>query len=269
MKILIVGIGNMGFAVAKALHRRPEDFRVHVHDPWSRFLGDARGMGMTVHDSTGDFEGGAWDAVLAAVKPNGMKTVLESLKPMLEGMPGRDGPTVISIAAGVKTAAVTEALGGYPHVVRFMPTIAAMAGRSITAVCPGGDSRDADKERALNIAEGFGDVLEIPEVLIDAFTGAAGSGIAFAAAFIEAMVLGGVKEGLPYDKAYEAVRKAAEGALAMLEGPFESPAELMAAISSPGGTTIAGIHALHSSGVHSGIMNAVSAAANRSRELSG
>ena len=89
MKILIMGIGNMGFAVAKALHRRPEDFRVHVHDPWSRFLGDARGLGMTVHDSTGDFEGGAWDAVLAAVKPNGMKAALESLKPMREG--GADG----------------------------------------------------------------------------------------------------------------------------------------------------------------------------------
>lgn len=268
MNILIVGIGNMGFAVAKALHCKPEQYRVHVHDPWSKFLGDARELGMAVYDSIDQIDRGGCDAVITAVKPDVTDAALHSIRPMLKPMSGKAGPTVISIAAGVKTAVLTRALGGYSHVVRYMPTIAAMAGVSITAVSPGADSCDLDKERSLNIAAGFGSVMELPEELIDAFTGIAGSGIAFAAAFIEAMVLGGVKEGMPYQKAYEAARKASEGALALLAGSFESPAALMSAISSPGGTTIAGIHALHAGGVHSGIMNAVSAAANRSRELS-
>ena len=269
MNILIVGIGNMGFAIAKALHCKPEEYRVYVHDPWSKFLGDAQELGMTVYDSIDQIDWGGCDAVITAVKPNVMDAALQSIRPMLEPLTGRAAPTVISIAAGVKTGAVTRGLGGYAHVVRYMPTIAAMAGMSITAVSPGADSRDLDKERSLDIAASFGSVMELPEELIDAFTGIAGSGIAFAAAFIEAMVLGGVKEGMPYQKAYEAARKASEGALALLAGGgFESPAALTAAISSPGGTTIAGIHALHSGGVHAGIINAVSAAANRSRELS-
>ncbi len=269
MNILIVGIGNMGFAIAKALKKSESSHTICVYDPWSKFLDDAQALGIMVHDSLdlGAHKECAYDAILVGVKPNMITSTLQSILPIVRFTK----PTVLSIAAGVPIQTIAKALAEdatpYPHVVRYMPTIAALVNKSITAASPGPQANDIDKKRGMEVAKNFGEVIELPEILMDAFTGIAGSGIAFATAFVDALTLGGIKEGLPYDKAYTAARKATAGALALLESSFDSPASLITAISSPGGTTIAGIHALHENHFPAAVMNAVNAAAERSQEL--
>lgn len=268
MKILVVGLGNMGFSIAKALCKSGNSYEVHAYDPWSKFLDTATSVGITIHDSLNvENHISSYDVVLIGVKPNLVQNILHDISPIIY----RDTPTLLSIAAGTSLEKLATGLENdgkmYPYIVRYMPTIAALEGKSITAMSCQSTVRENDKNNAIDVAESFGKVIEIPENLMDAFTGVAGSGIAFATAFIEALTLGGVKEGLPYDKAYESARLATSGALALLEHSFSSPSALMTAISSPGGTTIAGIHALHECGLHATVMNAVCAAADRSREI--
>lgn len=271
MNILIIGIGNMGFAIAKALKKSASSHTICAYDPWSKFLDNARSLGITVHDSLdlAAHKDCAYDAILVGVKPNMIASTLQSILPIV----GFTKPTVLSIAAGVPIQTIAESLKKeempYPHVVRYMPTIAALVSKSITAVSLGSHANDTDKKRGIEVAQNFGEVIELPETLMDAFTGVAGSGIAFATAFVDALTLGGIKEGLPYDKAYKAARQATAGSLALLESSFDSPASLMTAISSPGGTTIAGIHALHENHFPAAVMNAVNAAAERSQALRG
>ncbi len=266
MNVLVVGIGAMGLAIAKALHKGGAHC---VHVCGRRNGDEARALGMVVHSSleVSEHAEHAYDVVLFAVKPKDMRAALNAARGLVRARES----TVFSIAAGIATQSMAEALGEgrqpYPHVVRAMPTIAALVSKSITALSFGTGVSSADKQRAVELAQSFGSTMELAESLMDAFTGIAGSGIAFAAAFVEALTLGGVKEGLAYDQAYEAARKASAGALALLEASFASPAEAMAAIASAGGTTIAGIHALHAGSFHAAVINAVSAAATRSKNM--
>ena len=152
--------------------------------------------------------------------------------------------------------------------MRAMPNIAATVGESATALAAGKAAEADQIELAGNILGSMGTVVKLPEKLIDAVTGLSGSGPAYVFLFAEALLSGALKVGLPAKEARELVMMTIKGAAAMLEADKGShPAVLRDAVTTPGGTTIAGLHELESKGFRNAVIQAVEAATQRSKEL--
>lgn len=200
------------------------------------------------------------DIAIVAVKPADVGDALEQALPSL----GAD-TLVVTIAAGVRLATVEALVPGRP-VVRAMPNTAALVGRAATAVSAGRHATDAHLELAERVLGAVGVVVRVPEPHLDAVTALSGSGPAYVFLIAEALVDAGVLAGLPRATAETLTRETLLGASTLLaEG--ETPEALRAAVTSPGGTTAAGLHVLEQRGVRGAILDAVRAAATRSREL--
>ncbi|WP_103064196.1 pyrroline-5-carboxylate reductase [Actinomyces qiguomingii] len=215
----------------------------------------------------------ASDVVVLAVKPHVVPTVLTSLSSVLS----QRLPLVLSIAAGVSTQRLGELLPPGVRVVRAMPNMAAAVGRSMTALTAGASATQADLDaaRALMVAVGRTQVLA--ERDFSAFTALAGSSPAFVFQFIEALARGGVAAGIPKAQAVEIITQAVLGAaltvqaaqMAQADGERgRTPADLIDAVCSPGGTTVAGLVALERAGFSPAVIAGVEAIIARDRELS-
>ncbi|MBN2289180.1 MAG: pyrroline-5-carboxylate reductase [Candidatus Glassbacteria bacterium] len=192
--------------------------------------------------------------------------------PVIRQLAGALGPgkLVVSVAAGITTGAIEAELAPGVAVVRAMPNIAATVAASATAVAAGATAGREDLELAARLLSSVGLVVELPEALLDAATGLAGSGPAYVFLFTEALISGALKVGLPYHEARALAVQTLKGAAAMLEADPEShPAILRDAVTTPGGTTIAALHELEQKGFRDAVISAVEAAAERSRELGG
>jgi pyrroline-5-carboxylate reductase len=175
--------------------------------------------------------------------------------------------TVLSIAAGVTIAALEAALGAGVPVVRAMPNTPALVGAGAAAIAPGSAATDDDLAWAESILGSVGTVVRVPERLLDAVTGLSGSGPAYVFLVAEALVEAGVLVGLPRDVAAALTTQTLLGSARLLAESGELPAVLRAQVTSPGGTTAAGLRALESAGFRAALLDAVSAATERSREL--
>ncbi|MBU0567520.1 pyrroline-5-carboxylate reductase [bacterium] len=200
--------------------------------------------------------------IILSVKPQVMEEVLKEIR--LEAQ----GKRFISIAAGVTTVSIEQRLGEGIPVVRAMPNTGALIGQSATAVCIGRYTKAVDEELALKIFSAVGKVVVVKEELMDAVTGLSGSGPAYFFLAIEALAAGGVKAGLSKETALVLAAQTALGAASMVltEG---HPAILKDKVTSPGGTTIAGLTALEERGFRAALIEAVQRATQRSKELSG
>jgi pyrroline-5-carboxylate reductase len=203
------------------------------------------------------------DVVVIAVKPGDVSTALEACAPILP-----DHALVLSIAAGVTLADVEAGAGDRP-VVRAMPNTGALVGRGAAAVAAGARADESHLELAEKVLGAVGTVVRVPEDQLDAVTGLSGSGPAYVFLFAEAMTEAGVLVGLPRATAAALVRQTLLGAATLLDETGESPEALRAAVTSPGGTTAAGLQVLEAHGVRAAILDAVEAATNRSKELGG
>lgn len=202
--------------------------------------------------------------VVLAVKPKDIGGLLAEIGSAV----GR-GHLVVSIAAGVTTGTLESGLGAGAAVVRAMPNAASAVGEGVTAICPGSLATQEHLERARELLEGVGPVLEIGEEYIDAVTAVSGSGPAYFALLAEAMVDAGVTVGLPREVAARLVAQTMRGTAALItEGGME-PAEVRNAVTSPGGTTAMAIRELERAGVRAGVLNAVQAAFDRAKGLGG
>ena len=175
---------------------------------------------------------------------------------------------VVSIAAGVKIGRLESGLGGAARIVRAMPNTPALVSRGATALCGGKNARRADVSAARDIFRAVGVVHVVgDEDLMDAVTALSGSGPAYVYRFAEALIEAGARCGLPAELssvlAYETIAGAAE----MLVRTGEAPSKLREAVSSPGGTTLAGLAALDERGFYDTVIAGVEAAKRRSREL--
>lgn len=197
--------------------------------------------------------------LLLAIKPQIFETVVAKLS-----QPAAD--LVISILAGVSIAQLER---GFPDraVVRAMPNTPATVGMGITALAAGNRVRSEQLELATQIFQAVGEVIPVPESLMDAVTGLSGSGPAYVAIAIEALADGGVAAGLPRPIADRLALQTVLGTAGLLKESHLHPAQLKDRVTSPGGTTIAGVRELERSGFRSALIEAVMAAANRSREL--
>lgn len=261
-KLGMIGGGVMGEALLVRLLRsqlyQPTD--VVVSDPAeARRLYLQRSYGVRVTDQNGDCAGA--DVLLLAIKPQVFAGVTAALAGQLPSH-----QVVLSILAGVTLAKLEAAFPGQP-VVRVMPNTPATVGASCTAIAPGQYSLPEHIAVARQIFEAVGSVVEVPEGLMDAVTGLSGSGPAYVALMVEALADGGVAAGLPRAIAQELALGTVLGTARLLQETGLHPALLKDQVTSPGGTTIAGVGALEAAGFRSALIEAVRAASARSREL--
>jgi pyrroline-5-carboxylate reductase len=174
---------------------------------------------------------------------------------------------VLSIAAGVPTSVIEAALPGGTPVVRAMPNTPALVGAGASAIAPGSTATDDDVAWAESILAAVGVVVRVPEAQLDAVTGLSGSGPAYVFLVAEAMIAAGAAVGLPADVATTLALQTIHGAGRMLVESGQSPEDLRAAVSSPNGTTVAGLAVLDERGVRDAFAAAIERATERSREL--
>ena len=174
---------------------------------------------------------------------------------------------VLSIVAGVPAQRLESALGGQPVVVRAMPNTAALVGAGVTVIAGGSFATSADLAWAEDVLSAVGTVIRLPERQLDAVTGLSGSGPAYLFLVAEAMIEAGVQMGLTRDVSHTLVVETMAGSAALLKQTGREPAALRAEVTSPAGTTAAGIRALEARAIRSAFMEAVAAATERSRNL--
>jgi pyrroline-5-carboxylate reductase len=201
--------------------------------------------------------------VVLAVKPQIVDEVLRALRPTV-----RRGHLFVSIAAGVPTARLEALLGGEVRVVRLMPNTPALLGKGMAVAVRGRHATVADERLALKLLRSVGEARAVAdEALLDAVTGLSGSGPAYVYLFAEALIAGGVRAGLSEDLARDLALQTMTGAAAMLQESGESPQRLREMVTSPGGTTLAGLSELDRRGFVDTVSAAVVAATRRSVEL--
>ncbi len=263
-EILIVGGGNMGEALALGMvnsaYAKVED--IVIAEPLverAEYLGRTSGFRVVSNGTEAVPEA---QKVVIAVKPQVLDVVLNGLKDTLA-----HHPLLISVVAGVPTSRFTVILGDEARIIRVMPNTPALVGEGAAGLSAGGGASEADLLQATELLESVGKAVVVPESLMDAVTGLSGSGPAYVFQFIEALSDGGVRVGLPREKAVLLAAQTVLGSARMLLETGEHPGRLKDMVTSPGGTTIAGLYALERGGLRSAVMNAVYDAARRSEEL--
>ncbi len=263
LKIGLIGCGNMGGGLvagildrgtARASQFTVVDVREAALEPLAR-------LGVRTSRETSDAVEGQ-DLVILGIKAQSAPEVLALVGRLLQ-----PSQVLVSIMAGVSTARIEEAVGSPVPVVRVMPQILARVGAAASAVCCG---RHADAEQAQMVRDVFdqvGTTVLVDEAQMDAVTGLSGSGPAHVYTIIEALSDGGVSVGLPRDVALKLAAQTVLGAARMLLESGQHPAVLRDQVTSPGGTTIAGLHALEAKGLRDALISAVQAATERSVEL--
>ena len=204
------------------------------------------------------------DIVLLCVKPQVMDAVLAEI-----AAAAGPGKLVISIAAGITIERMEKALPARPRVIRVMPNTPALVLSGAAGLAKGSSATDQDMALALEIFSAVGRAVVVEEKLMDAVTGLSGSGPAFVFTVIEALSDAGVKVGIPRPLALELAAQTVFGSAKMVLETKEHPAKLRDMVTSPGGTTIAGMHELEKGKLRAVLMSAVEAATRRSRELGG
>jgi pyrroline-5-carboxylate reductase len=204
----------------------------------------------------------AADVVLLAVKPQTVGDALEPLRRVLTAQ-----QTLVSIAAGVTTKQLEAHFDASVPCVRVMPNTPALIGQAASAIALGAHANAAHAKIAHRIFDVMGLAIDVPETLLDAVTGLSGSGPAYVYVFIEALSDAGVKMGLPRDVATQLAAQTVAGAAQMVLQTGKHPGVLKDMVTSPGGTTIAGLHALEDGAFRGVVIDAVEAATERSREL--
>ncbi len=263
-RVGFVGAGNMGEALIKGLVKSnlvPADAIVIADSRAARAQQIAQQYGVrAAADNTALVRGA--DVVILAVKPQIMAPVLREIMPALTNR-----PLLVSIAAGVSTATIQAVLGKYPRLIRVMPNTPALVLEGATAIARSEELEADDLETAQEIFTAVGRVVVLEEELMDAVTGLSGSGPAYVAIVIESLADGGVKMGLDRVTAMTLATQTVLGAARLIAETGVHPGALKDMVSSPGGTTIAGIAALEEGGIRTTFIRAVERATLRSREL--
>lgn len=205
---------------------------------------------------------GSSDVLLLAVKPQSMASLYQEIRGTLA-----ERHLLVSIAAGVTLRQLADGLGHDRRLVRVMPNTPCLVGASASGYTPGKTATVDDILLVDQLLNAVGKAFKLPEHLLDAVTGLSGSGPAFVYVMVEALSDGGVRVGLPRDVATALAAQTVLGAAKMVLETELHPGVLKDMVTSPGGTTIAGLHALERGGVRVALMDAVEAATKRSAEL--
>ncbi|KAK7290785.1 hypothetical protein RIF29_05474 [Crotalaria pallida] len=202
------------------------------------------------------------NVVVFSVKPQVVKDVVLKLKPLFT-----KNKLLVSVAAGLKLKDLQE-WAGHDRFIRVMPNTPAAVGQAASVMSLGGAATEEDGNLIAKLFGSVGKIWKADEKFFDAITGLSGSGPAYVYLAIEALADGGVAAGLPRDLSLSLASQTVLGAASMVTQTGKHPGQLKDDVTSPGGTTIAGVHELEKGGFRGTLMNAVVAAARRSKELS-
>ena len=200
--------------------------------------------------------------VVLAVKPQMIDEVMTEIAPHVQSC-----HIVVSIAAGVTLARLAGQFTDQARLVRVMPNTPCLVGLGASCYCRGGGASDEDSQLVAQVLQSVGQAFEVSEDMLDAVTGLSGSGPAFVYSVIEAMAAGGVASGLPEDLAIKLASLTARGAAEMVLTTGQTPKALREQVTSPGGTTLAGLKVLEAGDGAKAFSAAVQAATRRSQEL--
>lgn len=263
-RIGLIGTGQMATALARGfVNAKLSATKIRGYDVSAEALkkfSDATGA--TTTDSLADLVANT-NCLFLAVKPQFVSDVLRQL----EGL-DVSRQLLVSIAAGVTLARLEAGLPEETAIVRVMPNTPTLVGKGAYGYCVNAHVTDWQIELIDSLLACSGVGFRVPEAQLNAVTGLSGSGPAYVYQIIEALSDGGVKQGLPRAVATRLAAQTVLGAAAMVLETGEHPGALKDAVTSPGGTTIAGLHALERGGLRAAIMNAVQAATERADQLS-
>jgi pyrroline-5-carboxylate reductase len=263
MTLGFLGCGKMASALALGVvssgNSSPENIVMSdVHREAAEKLAQSTGARLLTNNAE---LAKAADTILLCVKPGDADGALRGISTELSGK------LVISIVAGLSTKTLEAAAGKGVRVVRVMPNTPALVGQGAAAYALGTAATDADAVLTEKLFGSVGIIARVKEELLDVVTGLSGSGPAFVYTVIEALADGAVLMGLPRDLALKLAAQTVAGGAAMVKDTGEHPAVLRDQVTSPGGTTIAGLEALEQEGLRAALIAAVRAATERSREL--
>ena len=264
MKLGFLGAGKMASALAKGFIHAGLSAAdsILASDPYEAALASiAKDAGIKTTSSNLDVLKFA-NVILLAVKPDQVNDVLAEARPHFT-----DKHLLVSIAAGITLARMESALPPGARVVRVMPNTPALVGASASAFALGKSAITEDAQLAQKLFSSVGIAYQVKESLLDAVTGLSGSGPAYVFLMIEALSDGGVAAGLPRDIATKLAAQTLLGSAKLLLETGQHPGALKDMVTSPGGTTIEGIHELEKGGLRAALMNAVRAASDKSRKL--
>lgn len=263
MNIGFIGAGKMAGALIRGVVRSgvcPAS-AIRVTDVYpAAAQGLADELGVHACDSSADCVS-ASDIVVLCVKPDDVPGAITSTRGTLAGK------LLVSIVAGLSSSSLAEQCGPDVRIVRTMPNTAALVGQSATACSSGPGANAEDMETVLNIFVGVGLAVEIPEKLLNAVTGLSGSGPAYIFLIIESLAEAGVHAGLTRALSTRLATQTVLGAATLALETGEHPAILREAVTSPGGTTAAGLAVLEAAAVRSAMIKAVGAAAEKACDL--
>ena len=228
--------------IAKKTVDSPSD--IICSDVFEPSLEKARNKGIKATKSNAEVCSTATSAIVLAVKPNNIVDVCQDVVAAYpDPQDHTKSPLIISIAAGVSLDTLESNLPGF-RVCRVMPNIPCLVGEATSGFAIGQHGNDNDRDIAMKVFGSVGLAREVKEVLLNAVTGLSGSGPAYVFQFIEALADGGVRVGLPRDIALAFAAQTVKGAAQMVLDTGKHPGELKDGVTSPGGTTIAGVEAL-------------------------
>ena len=265
-KVAFLGAGNMGEAIIKGLLQTglvPAASIAATDARADRLQQMVAQYGIRAAASNPALVAEA-DVVILAVKPQIMRPVLKEIAGAVDR-----GKLLISVAAGVPVATLREGLGKPARLIRVMPNTPALVLEGVTAIARAEGLESGDLDIAEELFGAVGRVVVLDEDALDAVTGLSGSGPAYVAIVIESMADGGVKMGLDRATAMTLATQTVLGSARLILETGTHPGQLKDMVSSPGGTTIAGIAALEEGGVRRTFISAVERATQRSRELGG
>ena len=258
MKYGMLGCGKMGGAIARGLCKATKD--ICVTDRSGKAAKLAQELGIEYGNNLRIAR--ECDRIFLGVKPNGLAGLLEELKALLQ----ERKPLLISMAAGVEIAAIQRMVGAEIPVIRIMPNTPTAVGKGVIQYCYNEQAERFLKSWLQDMAFcGLLDPLE--EKCIDAASALSGSGPAYLYVMLEAMADGGVACGLPREKALEYAAMTMAGAAEMYLQTKQHPGALKDAVCSPGGSTIEGIHRLEQNGFRGAVMDCITAAYKKNKEL--
>lgn len=257
MKIGFIGLGNMAKAIIEGLLLKkailPTDIIVHSahasnYQPYAEKFGlKTAETNLTVAEQA--------DVLILAVKPELKEEVLTEVKPALI----QHKVALLSLLTGVTLADLTEVVGSTFALVRVMPNLNVRIGAGMTAIAGNNIATESAMATTQSLFEQIGEVIRLPEADFSTFVALAGSAPAFAYLFMDALAHAGVKYGLSKTQALKIVSQMVVGSAQLIQQSGEAPWNLIDQVSSPGGTTIAGVLALQEAGFEPAITKAVDA----------
>lgn len=259
MKYGFLGCGNMGSAIAKALSKSTRDILVTDRSGRAKTL--AEDLGITYSDN--ETIASSCDGIFLGVKPHMMQGMLLPLQPTLR----EKKPLLITMAAGLTTGQIEDFAGCPLPIIRIMPNTPTAVGKGMIQYCCNSLVTEEALASFLQDMTPCGLLDPLEESLIDAASALSGCGPAYAYLFMEALADGAVACGVPRKKAMEYAAATLSGAAEMVLQTHQHPGELKDAVCSPGGSTIAGVHALEDKGFRGAVMDCVIAAYEKNKML--